>query len=129
MHTHIHTHTQWGCKLTIYNISPPLTDIPTALILTPASVVIDIWYRPASLFSVFLTVRFKQLSEKEYLEELVQERLTAPPIPANTHWIPSLVTLGTGSFTMVKEMATGSPMLIGLLLTPSEGSTSGRTGK
>ena len=28
---------------------------------------------------------------------------------------------------MVKEMATGSPMLIGLLLTPSEGDTSGGT--
>ena len=28
---------------------------------------------------------------------------------------------------MVKEMVTGSPMLIGLLLTPSEGATTGAT--
>ena len=74
-----------------------------------------------------LTVRLRQLSEKEYLEVLVQERLTAPPIPVNTHWIPSLVTLGTGPFTMVKEMVTGSPMVIDLLLTPLEGDMSGGT--
>ena len=109
--------------------APPLTDIPTAPISIPASVVITIWYWPASLPSALLTVRLRQLSEKEYLEVLVQERLTAPPIPVNTHWIPSLVTLGTGSFTMVKEMVTGSPMLIGLLLTPSEVATTGATAK
>ena len=57
----------------------------------------------------------------------MQERFTAPLLPVNTHWIPSLVTLGIGSFTMVKEMVTGSPMLIGLLLTPSDGDTSGGT--
>ena len=82
---------------------------------------------PASLPSALLTVRLRQLSEKEYLEVLVQERLTAPLLPVNTHWIPSLVTAGTGSFTMVKEMVTGSPMLIDLLLTPSEGATLGGT--
>ena len=106
---------------------PPLTDIPTAPISIPASVVITIWYWPASLPSALLTVRLRQLSEKVYLEVLVQERLTAPPIPLNTHWILSLVTIGTGSFTMVKEMVTGSPMLIGLLLIPSEGATTGAT--
>ena len=107
--------------------SHPWTDISTALIPVPASVVITIWYLPASLPSVLLTVRLRQLSEKEYLEVLVQERLTAPPIPLNTHWIPSLVTKGTGSFTMVKEMVTGSPMVIDLLLTPLEGDMSGGT--
>ena len=111
----------------ILSNSHPWTDISTALIPVPASVVITIWYWPASLPSALLTVRLRQLSEKEYLEVLVQERLTAPPIPVNTHWIPSLVTEGTGSFTMVKEMVTGSPMVIALLLTPLEGDTSGGT--
>ena len=67
------------------------------------------------------------MSEKEYLEVLLQERLTAPLLPTNTHWIPSLVTFEAGSFTIEKEMVTRSPMLIGLLLTPSEGNTSGGT--
>ena len=109
--------------------SHPWTDISTVLIPVPASVVITIWYWPASLPFALLTVRLRQLSEKEYLEVLVpvQERLTAPPIPLNTHWILSLITIGTGSFTMVKEMVTGSPMLIGLLLIPSEGATTGAT--
>ena len=48
-------------------------------------------------------------------------------LPINTHWIPSLVTGGTGSFTTVKEMVTGSPILIDLLVTPAEGDTSGGT--
>ena len=107
--------------------APPRTDVPTVLIPIPASVVITIWYWPASLPSALLTVRLRQLSEKEYLEVLVQERLTAPPIPVNTHWIPSLVTVGAGSFTMVKEIVTDSPILIGLLFTSSEGDTIGGT--
>ena len=107
--------------------SHPWTDISTVLIPVPASVVITIWYWPASLPSALLTVRLRQLSEKVYLEVLMQERLTAPPIPVNTHWIPSLVTLGTATFTMVKEMVTGYPMVIDLLLTPLEGDTSGGT--
>ena len=57
----------------------------------------------------------------------MQERLTAPPLPMNTHWIASLVTGGTGSFTMTKEKVTWSPMLIGLLVTLSKGTTSGGT--
>ena len=58
----------------------------------------------------------------------MQERLTAPPLPMNTHWIASLVTGGTGSFITVKEMVTESPVCIGLLLIPSEGDTLGGTG-
>ena len=107
--------------------SPPLTDTPTALIPIPASVVIAIWYRPVSLSSVLLTVRLRQLSKKVYFEVLAQERFTAPVLPMNTHWIPSFVTFGTGSFPIEKEMVIGSPMLIGLLVTPSEGDTSGGT--
>ena len=107
--------------------SPPLTDTPTALIPIPASVVMAIWYRPVSLASVLLTVRLRQLSKKVYLEVLAQERFTALALPMNTHWIPSFVTFGTGSFTIEKEMVIGSPMLIGLLVTPSEGDTSGGT--
>ena len=126
VHTHIHVHTCTRSPTCSHN-SPPLTDIPTAFIPIPASVVIVIWYRPASLPAVLFTVRLRQLSEKEYLDVLVQERLIALLLPMNTHWIPSLMTLGMGSFTMVKEMVTGSPMLIGLLLTPPEGDTSGGT--
>ena len=104
-----------------------MTDNPTALVPIPASVVIVIWYSPASLPTVLFTVRLRQSSEKEYLEVLAQERLTAPPLPMNTHWIPSLVMLGTGSFTMLKEIVTGSPVLIALLVIPSEGDTLGGT--
>ena len=106
---------------------PPLTDIPTALIAVPASVVTETWYSPASLPSVLFTVRLRQPLENVYLGVLVQERLTVPLLPTNTHWIPSLVTGGTGPFTTVKEKVTGSPILIGLLITPSEGDTLGGT--
>ena len=78
--------------------------------------------------AVLLTVRLRQSSEKVYLGVFVQERLTVPLLPVNTH---SFVTGGTGSFITVKEIVTGCPMLdiasmpIVLLFTPSDGDTTG----
>ena len=117
----------YACKLS----SPPLTANATVFITIPVSLVSVIWYRPASLAAVLFTVRLRQSSEKVYLGVLVQERLTVPLLPVNTHWIPSFVTAGTGSFTTVKEIVPGCPMLdiasiiIGLLFTPSGGDTTG----
>ena len=78
--------------------------------------------------TVLFKVRLRQSSEKVYLRVLVQERLTAPPLPMNTHWIASLVTFGIGSFIAMKERVTESSMFVGLLTIPSKGATSGDTG-
>ena len=57
----------------------------------------------------------------------MQERLTVPLLPVNTHWMPSFVTFTAGAFATVKEMVTGSPKFAVLLVIPSEGDTSGGT--
>ena len=109
--------------------SPPLTINTTVPIPAPASVGSTIWYSPALLLLVLFRVSLRQSLENVYLELLVQERLTVPPLPINTQWIPSTVTGGMGSFITVKEMVTGSPTSNSLLVTLSEGATSGSTTK
>ena len=120
----IHTH---ACSTAHSYNSLPLIDITTEPIPVPASVESEIWYSPASLPSALFRVRLRQSLENVYLGVLVQEWLTVPLLPINTHWIPSLVTGGTGSFTTEKEMVTGSSTFTALLVTPSEGDTSGGT--